>query len=483
MDFLNVLIVESDEKTREMYTNFFKDVTFPKFRVTYITDVHTFQDLYREKYFNLAIIDYILPDGNGSEIVHSLKYTFPQCYVTVVSSLTDANLAMELVNAGVDMFLQKPVVTKELQALLNFAYDKLSITYTNLFQTHPKVQSPDIETAEVLTPEQRPTMIFESSEMAKFMNKVERVALSDSTILITGESGCGKELIAQTIHSLSKRRKKPLVTINIAALPETLIESELFGYKKGAFTDAKEDRPGRFAEAEGGTIFIDEIGDIPLTVQVKLLRVLQFKQYQRIGENRTYNADVRILGATSQNVKSLIEAKQYREDFYYRISVITLRMPALRERRSDILPLINFFIERISSVYGKKTPGISAYVLQTLQNYRYPGNIRELENILEHAVVMCRGIQIEMEDLPEDLALSANEINQGEQEGWEIQKETLTGPYEEEMKKFEQDLIETALRNAEGNQSEAARCLGINERKLRYRLQLLGMQNTYRIKG
>ncbi len=336
MDTLNVVVVEDNEMMVEWYVNFFKRIIFPKCKVTYIPDLKTFKEKYKKTYFNLALVDYYLPDGNGMQIVREMKFNFPHCYVAMISSLDDVDLAMELGNAGVDTFIRKPVKSKELHGLLNFVFDYFSVSYSNVFS---KSLSQDSSTA-TIPPllAKTPEIIYETEEMKKVLSKASRVAPSNSSVLIRGESGTGKELIARMIHSNSDRSEGPFIELNIAALPETLIESELFGHKKGAYTGAVNDRIGKFAEAEGGTIFMDEIGDIPQQVQAKLLRVLQFKQYQRVGDNNTYNADVRILTATSRDLETLIKNQQYREDLYYRLSVISVNIPSLRDRKGDVLP-------------------------------------------------------------------------------------------------------------------------------------------------
>jgi PAS domain S-box-containing protein len=244
-------------------------------------------------------------------------------------------------------------------------------------------------------------IIGKSSSMQRLFDLVSLVAKTDSTVLIEGESGVGKELFANAIHSLSNRSKMPMVSINCSALPDTLLESELFGYVAGAFTDARKDKKGRFALAEGGTIFLDEIGELSHMVQVKLLRVLQERRYEPLGSTKSINADVRIVTATNRNLEQMVDEKKFRKDFYYRINVMKITVPPLRERKEDIPLLIDHFINKFNHIYGKRIEGISPIAMSMLMQYDFPGNVRELENFIEHAFILCREPLIRPDHLPE----------------------------------------------------------------------------------
>jgi len=246
-------------------------------------------------------------------------------------------------------------------------------------------------------------IISKNHKMQKLFSILPDIAESESTILIEGESGTGKELVARAIHNLSQRKRKPLVVVNCGALPDTLLESELFGYKAGAFTDAKKDKPGRFAIAEGGTVFLDEIGDISTALQVKLLRVLQEKIYEPLGSVKSQKADVRIVAATNKNLLNLVKEGKFREDLYYRLNVMKISLPPLRERKEDTPLIINHFIEHFNSIKNKNIQDISEQAMAVLMKYNYPGNIRELENIIEHAFILCKGDVILPEHLPEGI--------------------------------------------------------------------------------
>ena len=303
-------------------------------------------------------------------------------------------------------------------------------------------------------------IIGRSPEMQRLFAILPRVADSDSTVLITGPSGTGKELVARAIHNLSARRDKPFVAVNCAALPDTLLESELFGYKAGAFTDARADKPGRFALAEGGTIFLDEIGDISPAMQSKLLRVLQDKVYEPLGATEPVKADVRILAATNKDIEKLVEKGIFREDLYYRINIVKLELPPLRQRKEDIPLLIEHFVDKFNRLANKNIAGVSQEAMAILMDYDYPGNVRELENIIEHAFVLCSGGLIKPEHLPSRLRGSR-----------EAAASISGGPMT--LKALEAIHIADALRRHKGNRTAAAKELGINPSTLYRKLKSL----------
>jgi PAS domain S-box-containing protein len=284
------------------------------------------------------------------------------------------------------------------------------------------------------------------------------IARSEATVLIQGASGTGKELFAQAIHNLSPRREGPLVKVNCGALPETLLESELFGYRKGAFTDAKRDKPGRFQLAEGGTIFLDEIGDIPPGIQAKLLRVLEGKEFEPLGGTATLKADVRVVTATNKDLSKLVKQNQFRDDLFYRLNVVKIELPSLTKRRTDIPLLIEHFIAKFNKKIGKEIKGVSEEVMNILMNYAYPGNIRELENIIEHAFILCRGIHILKGHLPRYL----HEL------------ETLV-PERKSIQKLEEEHIIHTLHTCGGNLTKAAEELGIHRTTLWRKLKRRGV--------
>jgi two-component system NtrC family response regulator len=308
-------------------------------------------------------------------------------------------------------------------------------------------------------------IIGESGQMQEVLSLVRRVAPSDATVLIRGESGTGKELIAKAIHYASPRASGLLVKVNCAALPETLIESELFGHEKGAFTGAVSARKGRFELADGGSLFLDEIGDLPAPVQVKLLRVLQERELERVGSSRPIAVNVRLLAATHRNLEALVREGRFRDDLYYRINVVTITLPPLRERREDLPLFIDHFLRTFAAKNGKTIRGLSREARETLLRYDYPGNVRELENLIERAVVLTRDEVIGLADLPLTLAEPAPEPEGGV--GLIAAVEGL-----------ERRMIREALAQANGIQTRAAELLGISERVLRYKLKKYGLSGV-----
>jgi PAS domain S-box-containing protein len=293
-------------------------------------------------------------------------------------------------------------------------------------------------------------IISKSDRLQNIFNTLPDIAQSDSAVLIQGPSGSGKELLAKAIHNLSPRKEKPFIAINCSALPETLLESELFGYVRGAFTDAKKDKPGKLAQADSGTLFLDEIGDLPLTVQAKLLRVLQEKSYEPLGSNISKPVKARVISATNKDLKGLVQSGSFRADLYYRLKVIQIDLPTLKERREDIPLLIDHFITKFNLRTGKKITQVSPKVLQLLMHYDYPGNIRELENIIEHAFVLCHGLTIQLAHLPPELHQET------------VESGIFHSSTETKLKEREQELILQTLEKYHGNRTLTAKALGLH---------------------
>ncbi len=303
-------------------------------------------------------------------------------------------------------------------------------------------------------------IVSKNREIQRIFDILEKVAETDTTVLIAGESGTGKELFAKAIHSMSPRKDGPFITINCGALPDTLLESELFGYKKGAFTDAKRDKPGRVALAQGGTLFLDEIGDTSPALQVRLLRLIQDRIYEPLGGTATEKADVRFIAATNKDLEALVREGKFREDLYFRINVVKIKLPPLRDRKEDIPLLIEHFIERFNRIIAKDITGVTPDAMSVLMAYDYPGNIRELENIIEYAVVVCNGRFIDIKDLPEFLR---------EKEGLKFQKDLR------DLKELEREFIKEALKRHNWNRKKTATYLGIHPTTLWRKIKRLNI--------
>jgi len=414
-------------------------------------------EIAKNRVIDLVLTDYRMPDWNGLAVVKKIKELNPVIDVVVMTAYGNIEDAVEIMKAGAYDYLNKPIDLDELENILNRIGEKRNMIQENLLlrdQLREKFKFDAITS--------------QSEEMEEVLNTAGRVAASKATILIRGESGTGKELIARAIHYASERRDHPFIVVNVAALSETLIESELFGHEKGAFTGATQQRSGRFEQADRGTLFIDEVGEIPLSVQVKLLRAIQFGQFERLGGSKTISVDVRILAATHRNLEEMINKGEFRDDLYYRLNVISIQIPPLHRRKLDIPVLINHFIEKFALENHKKIEGMSKEALDQLLKYDFPGNVRELENIIEHAVVLCRTPYISIQDLPGQLHAAGKKSI--------LDPYHLEEGYERKMHDFEVEMIREALKRSDGNQSAAARILQITERHLRSRLEKLGLK-------
>ncbi|MEJ2545702.1 MAG: sigma-54 dependent transcriptional regulator [Calditrichaceae bacterium] len=415
----------------------------------------------KDNAIDMIFTDFRMPDITGLDVVKAVKQFNPEIPVVVVTAFSDTKDAVQVMKEGAFDYLSKPIDLEELEILVNKAKEHTSLVSENKALREQLCEKYKFD-----------SIISQSSEMEEVMNTAGRVAKSKATVLIRGESGTGKELIAKAIHYSSDRKEKPLVTINCAALSEHLLESELFGHEKGSFTGAIAQRIGRFEQANGGTLFIDEVGDMAPQTQVKLLRALQFGEFERVGGSETIKTDVRVITATNRNLDKMIQNGQFREDLYYRINVVTISLPPLRERKTDIAVLISHFINKYAEDNKKEVKGISKEAQDYLMRYHFPGNIRELENIIERAVVLAREDVITTNDLPSVLAASTeNEI---------LDPFNFSDPFPEKVAMFETVMIEKSLELKSGNQSQAAKHLGISERHLRSRMQALNIVNKMR---
>ncbi len=410
---------------------------------------------------DLVLTDYRMPGMSGLDVVHEVKKFNPELPVVVITAFSDTEDAVRVMKEGAFDYLSKPVDLDELEIIVKKVKDHSNLVSEN------KLLKEQLKTRYKFE-----SIISQSGELEEVLNTAGRVAKSKAPVLIRGESGTGKELIARAIHFASDRKNNQLVTVNCAALSDSLLESELFGHEKGSFTGAVGQRIGRFEKANGGTLFIDEIGDLPAKTQVKLLRALQFGEFERVGGSETIKVDVRVLTATNQNLEELIKGKLFREDLFYRINVVTITIPPLRERKTDIPILLRFFIEKYSKENNKEINGISKEAQDYLMRYNFPGNVRELENIIERAVVMTREAMITTTDLPPGLSTSTERAI--------LDPFDLTDSYTDKVAAFEIIMIDKALELKKGNQSQAAKMLGISERHLRSRMQKLNIINNKR---
>jgi DNA-binding NtrC family response regulator len=402
---------------------------------------------------DLILTDYKMPDKTGEDVVREMQYINPLVPVIVMTAYGTIETAVSIMKNGAFDFIQKPIDLLELLKLIEKAKNQiLTISENNIakktFENKNSFNS----------------IVTKSSEMDQVINTALRVAQSKASLMIRGESGTGKELIARAVHDASNRAKGPFIVVNCAAMPESLFESELFGHEKGAFTGADKQRIGKFEMADKGTLFIDEVGDIPSLIQVKLLRAVQFGQIERLGGKETLNLDVRILTATNRNLEEMIKNNEFREDLFYRFNVVTLNLPPLRERKIDIPLLIEFFIKKYSDLNGKDIQSVSSEALDSLLKYDYPGNIRELENIIQRAVILTRGDVITTSDLPGNILTNNNESQVSNLQNLPISDLNQT------VENIEKELIINAINQTNGNQTKAAQLLNITERTLRYKL-------------
>ncbi|MDP2645088.1 MAG: sigma-54 dependent transcriptional regulator [Desulfobacterales bacterium] len=443
MEKLNILVVEDGQTQREMLRDFLRDNGY---NVAEAANGTTALETVAEGFFNLLLVDYKMPGINGMEVLEAVRRMNPETDVIMMTAYGTVDTAVRAIKAGAADYITKPIELEELLLLVQRISERRGLLKEN----------------KILRERLKNRIVYQSSAMEQVIRLAERVASSRASILIQGESGTGKELVARMIHRLSPRFQKPLVVLNCAALPESLLESELFGHEKGAFTGASQKRIGRFEEADGGTLFLDEIGDLSAAVQIKLLRFLQEHELQRVGGNQTIRSDVRIISATNRNLEEHVKSGLFREDLFYRLNVVTIDIPPLRDRKEDLLPLINHFLKHFAMENEKVIERISPEARELLLRYDYRGNVRELENIMERAVVIAENPVIS----GQDLLFAAGPLASSDKSG------ILPGrTMKESMENLELHLIRKAMDESGGRQTMAADHLGISERMLRYKLK------------
>jgi two-component system response regulator PilR (NtrC family) len=419
--------------------------------------------LFDQERFDVVIADIRMPKVNGFEVLTEIKRLSPETKVIMITAFASFESAVESMKEGAYDYITKPFNIDEVKSTIRRALEKNG--------TLPKTTQMKKENVKK---EHFAGMISASPEMMKVFSLIPKAGTSKANVLITGESGTGKELVARAIHSNSPRSSGPFITINCGGVPEQLLESELFGYTKGSFTGALSDKIGLFEAADKGTIFLDEIGDLPLALQVKLLRIVQEKSFKPVGGTKEISVDVRIISATNINLEEQVIKGTFREDLFYRLNVIHIRIPPLRERKEDIPILAQHFLEQYSRESGKEIRTISSYALKSLLDYGFPGNVRELENIVERSVALETSNII----LPESLTLSRykRDKEHGELKDSDIPPEGID--LEEVVGKLEKRLLLKALQKTNGEMKQAAKLLNIPYRSIRYRLEKYGIKDT-----
>ena len=442
MDRANILIVEDEETQRSLLKGL---LTEEGYSVKEAGDGKTAIERFKEETLDIALLDYKLPDTDGLSLLRQFKEINPEVEIIMITAYGSIENAVSALKAGASEYLTKPIDLEDLLFKLRKIEDKRHLVRENMVL---KETLKDRLKAE--------DFIYSSEKMHNIASLVVRIAKTDSTCLIRGESGVGKEVIVNLVHELSERKDQPLIKVNCAAIPETLLESELFGYEKGAFTGAYQRKAGKFELADKGTIFLDEIGDITLLLQSKLLRAIQEREIERLGGLRPVKIDVRIVTATNKNLEEEVKKGTFREDLFYRLNVVTIEIPPLRERKEDIPLLLDFFLKRFNDRHKKHLKGFSKEARDVLIKYDYPGNVRELENIVERATVLTRGEYISREDLP-TLLDGGQPVTEGNIKGV--------------VESMEKRMITDALVKADWVQTKAASIIGISERMLRYKIK------------
>ncbi len=445
----HILLVEDDP---ELSSILISALEMEGHNVAHATDEDQAKELLAKSVFQLVIADYRLPDGDGMEVLRHVREEAPHTPVVVMTGFGSVETAVEAMRLGAYDFHEKPLNLEHMLFTVRRALEKASLSHAYDYLRH---EQPFIYRLD--------NILAESEAMKQVLEQVARVAPTDVTVLLTGETGTGKSLVAGAIHANSPRRDATLVTVNCAALTETLLESELFGHEKGAFTGAHKTRAGRFQQAHGGSLFLDEIGDMSPAIQAKVLRAIEDKVVQRVGGSRQIQVDVRILAATNVDLEQAVREGSFRRDLFYRLNVTPIRIPPLQERKADVLPLAEMFMARICTESRRPRRPLAESAREALLSHNWPGNIRELRNAVERAILFAPGEEI----MPEDLGLTGAGQPQRDPEG----------PATLNLAALERWAIETALKRCDFVQSRAAELLGITPRALSYKLDKLDIRH------
>lgn len=451
-----VLVIDDEPDIRELL-----EITLMRMGIDSCSafDVQSAYKAIQENEVDLILTDMKLPDGNGLDVVRYVCEAYPNIPIAVITAHGSMDMAVESMKSGAFDFVSKPIDINKLRQLIN---QGLKV----------KKQSSTVHTKAIET--EGDHRFGESPAMVKLAGKIKKLSMSQAPVFICGESGSGKELAARRMHELGPRRSGPFVPVNCGAIPSELMESEFFGHKKGSFTGATEDKQGFFQTSEGGTLFLDEVADLPLAMQVKLLRAIQEKKVRPVGAAQEIDVDVRILSATHKNLDTMVDRGEFRQDLFYRINVISLQIPALRERHEDIPFLCDLMLDRIAKNYDLPKAKLDKSAQQALHSYHFPGNVRELENILERAFALCEDDIITEADL--NLNQQVNPANSQLTQDINITQKPDGVSLEDYLMDIERNIVEQALEETRWNRTAAAKKLGITFRALRYRLKKLGIE-------
>jgi len=443
-----LLIVDDEEIVRQSLKAWFLE---DGYKIDIAEDAEVALRLYEKNKYDLILLDIKMPGMSGMELLVKLKEFDPEAIIILITAFASVSSAVKALKNGAYDYITKPIDPDELSHLVKNALNQKNLKDENI-QLKTSIE-------EIIKPD---NLIGESPKMKEVYSLISTVSQTDTTVLILGDSGTGKELVAKAIHLNSKRKYFPMVTVNCGALPESILESELFGHEKGAFTGAHYKRKGKFEMANGGTIFLDEIGTISLKVQIELLRVIETKEFMRVGGSESIKSDFRIIAATNENLQDLVSSGQFREDLFYRLNVFNIYLPPLRERGNDIILLAEYFLNKYSSAMNKKITSFDKEAIKFMKEYYWPGNVRELENAIERAVVVCHKDKITLDDLPFRVLKTVNE-------------EPLT---ERSLEAIEKKHIEKILNDNKWNISKSAEELQIDRVTLYNKIKKYGLRKN-----
>jgi DNA-binding NtrC family response regulator len=423
-----------------------------------------------QKHIDVVLLDLNLPDINGLEVLKELKRVDVQSVIIIITAYGDISSAVEAIKLGAYDYLTKPFDTEDIKIVINKALKILGLEDRIRLLEH---QVDRYQLGELIT---------RSKKMHDLLRFVDRIANTSSTVTIYGETGTGKELIAALIHKKSHRSKKPIVTIDCTSLPENLLESELFGHEKGAFTGAVSLKRGLFEVANGGTVFLDEIGELPLILQAKILRVLESKSFRHVGGEKYIETDVRIIAATNRNLKRLVEEGQFRSDLFYRLNVVPIFLPPLRERKEDIFPLIEYFVQSFNKKIGRSISNVSNEALKLLIDHDWPGNIRELKNVIEHMIITTKGDVISIECVPTEIKGTKLDVDLASYSAAAVSKERLpdfSGAKRELAARFEKDYLGKLLEKNGWNVTQSAKEIKMHRSSFQRLMRKHGLQRRH----